>query len=87
MPEEERALWLSYIAKHGPINPLRRLDGNIAELCLLTVSAAGAKKRDGSPWRSSDFCNWAPPPEEEEATLDEAIKMFEQMGRSNRGKS
>ena len=83
--EEERALWLSYIAKHGPINPLRRLDGDIAELASFVGAVAGAKKQGGQPFTLTDFCNWGEPPPDEELTLEEAEQMFKAMAGNKNG--
>lgn len=73
------------MAKHGPINPLRRLDGNIAELSLLVARAAGMKKEGGVQFELNDFCNWKAAPVEEEATLEGTFMMLQSLAGPKRG--
>lgn len=61
------------------------MDGDIAELATLVAGIAGSKKANGQPFRLTDFCNWAPPPPEEEATIEEAFLMFKALAGPKHG--
>lgn len=67
---------MNYVRKHGPLNPLRRLDGNLAEIARLIAIAANLKKSGGGKWELTDFCRWGSPVEPKPIGSDAAFAMF-----------
>ncbi len=53
--EEERASWLAYRARRGPLNPMLRADRNTAMLAGLICAAGHLKGKSGKVLTADDF--------------------------------
>jgi hypothetical protein len=63
--------------RRGTLNPLRRLDGNTAQIAAAVLNAAGAKKAGGGVFGAEDFSRWGTPEaEEENATIEDVMTML-----------
>lgn len=55
------------------MNPLVRLDGNLAEMMSLLCKGLKLKKPDGSDFKASDLMRWGATEPDEPATIEEAF--------------
>jgi hypothetical protein len=74
--EEERSAWLAYERKHGPVEPLKRLDVVAGMLAAQVLNASDKKKAGGGHWVASDFILRWGEPEEEVATIEDVMTML-----------
>lgn len=81
---EEFQTWLEYRRKHGTLSPLRRLDGNLAQLAALVATAAGLKKKNGAQFEASDFMQWGERDPEPELTADEFFRLMQSTAKGKR---